>query len=140
MPSKKGFVIPLIIAVLAVLAIGGAAFVTQKKEAEAPVVINPISTTTPISKPIVECKTNDDCREISCVSGGFAHEICTQGKCTMSAEVKNKCSTSCTPNWTCGWAPCINGYQGMTAVDSNNCNISNDGVGIACPAIARECQ
>jgi hypothetical protein len=48
MHSKKGFVIPLIIAIVAILAIGGVVFVTQKKEAKAPVIINPISTTTPI--------------------------------------------------------------------------------------------
>ena len=90
-----------------------------------------------------ECKTDFDCKEISCVSGGFAHELCTEGKCTMSDVVKNKCSTSikasCTPNWQCGWTSCTNGYQAMKAVDSNNCGISLVGFQIACPALAREC-
>jgi len=49
-------------------------------------------------------------------------------------------STSCTPNWSCGWAPCTNGYQGMTAVDSNNCGLPATGVQIACPALARVCN
>jgi hypothetical protein len=49
--------------------------------------------------------------------------------------------TSCTPNWQCGWGPCTNGYQGMTAIDTNNCGIYNSstGTGIACPALARQC-
>jgi len=38
MKFQKGFVIPLIIAITAILAIGGVVFVTQKKEAKAPVV------------------------------------------------------------------------------------------------------
>ena len=44
--SQKGFIIPLIISIIAVLAIGGVVFVTQKKEVKAPIIINPISTTT----------------------------------------------------------------------------------------------
>ncbi|MCX6722523.1 MAG: peptidoglycan-binding protein, partial [Candidatus Staskawiczbacteria bacterium] len=30
---------------------------------------------------------------------------------------------TCTPNWTCGWGPCVNGWQSRTAIDSNNCGI-----------------
>ena len=63
-------------------------------------------------------------------------------KCPATSTLPVSTSTppkTCTPNWTCDWAPCVNGYQGMTAVDVNNCNIPNDGVGIACPALAREC-
>jgi hypothetical protein len=44
--SQKGFIIPLIISIIAVLAIGGVVFVTQKKEVKAPIIIDPISTTT----------------------------------------------------------------------------------------------
>ena len=47
---------------------------------------------------------------------------------------------TCTPNWTCGWAPCTNGYQGMTAIDSNSCGLTSTGVQIACPALARQCS
>ena len=54
-------------------------------------------------------------------------------------SVANATSTSCTPKWTCGWGPCKNGYQGMTAVDSNNCGLSNTNVDIVCPALARVC-
>ena len=50
--------------------------------------------------------------------------------------------TTCTPNWTCGWGPCINGYQGQVAVDSNNCGVSSStstSTSIACPTLARVC-
>jgi hypothetical protein len=43
---SRGFIIPLIISIIAILAIGGVVFVTQKKEVKAPIIINPISTTT----------------------------------------------------------------------------------------------
>lgn len=45
MNSKKGFVIPFIITIVAILAIGGVVFVTQKKEVKAPVIIDPMATT-----------------------------------------------------------------------------------------------
>lgn len=48
-------------------------------------------------------------------------------------------SAVCTPNWQCAWGPCSNGYQGMTAVDSNHCGFSSSGQ-IACPALARACN
>ncbi len=54
--------------------------------------------------------------------------------------VTDKIPVVCTPKWSCGWAPCSGGYQGMTAVDSNNCGVSSVGVQIACPAIARQCS
>ena len=47
--------------------------------------------------------------------------------------------TSCTPKWICGWTSCVNGYQAMRAVDSNNCGIPLVGFQIACPSLAREC-
>ena len=50
-----------------------------------------------------------------------------------------KSPTSCTPNWQCGWGSCNNGYQGMTAVDSNSCGLPSTKVNIACPALARQC-
>lgn len=48
---------------------------------------------------------------------------------------------SCTPNWTCGWGPCVNGSQSEVATDSNNCpsTTSSSGANIACPALARTC-
>lgn len=45
---------------------------------------------------------------------------------------------TCTPNWTCGWGPCVNGYQTETAVDSNNCGVAT-GNNIACPTLAQSC-
>lgn len=47
---------------------------------------------------------------------------------------------TCTPNWKCDWESCNNGYQGMTAVDSNNCGLPSTNVNIACPALARICD
>ena len=44
-----------------------------------------------------------------------------------------------TPNWTCGWGQCVNGYQSEGAVDSNSCGLPSSGVTIACPALARAC-
>jgi hypothetical protein len=57
------------------------------------------------------------------------------------AQIQNiqKPTTACVPNWTCGWTPCVNGYQGETAVDLNNCGLPKSGAGIACPALARQC-
>jgi len=56
-----------------------------------------------------------------------------------SIELFTPIKVSCTPNWQCGWTPCAGGYQGMTAVDSNNCGLPSTGVQIACPALARQC-
>ena len=39
--SHKGFVIPLIIAIVAVLAIGGTVYFTDHKKVEAPIVVTP---------------------------------------------------------------------------------------------------
>jgi hypothetical protein len=72
--SQKGFIIPLIIAIVAVLAIGGVVFVTQKKEVKAPIIIDPISTTT---NPII----GGDKDEHGCL-GPAGYSWC---------EVKNKC-------------------------------------------------
>lgn len=58
-------------------------------------------------------------------------------KCETSPVQK---SIACTPNWQCGWEACNNGYQGMTAVDSNNCGLPSTNVKIACPALARVCK
>jgi len=47
---------------------------------------------------------------------------------------------TCIPNWQCGWGPCVNGAQSMTAIDSNDCGLSPTGISIACPALARMCK
>lgn len=49
-------------------------------------------------------------------------------------------SSSCVPNWQCGWGPCNNGYQSMVPVDENNCGGVYQGTNIACPALARTCN
>jgi hypothetical protein len=128
--NQKGFVIPLIIAIVAILAVGGG-YWYYKTSYFPP---NPIDRGNIVGgdSDIHGCKA----------SAGYSW-----------CEVKNKClrvweekceattttKTSCTPNWQCGWGECKNGYQGMTAVDSNNCGLSSAGVNIMCPALAREC-
>ncbi len=47
--------------------------------------------------------------------------------------------TACTPNWQCGWGPCLNGSQSQTAIDSNMCGLPLSNVNIACPMLARIC-
>ena len=51
----------------------------------------------PTITPVRQCQKDSDCKEISCVGGGFAHEQCISGRCVLSAEVKNKCSGTTTP-------------------------------------------
>ena len=46
---------------------------------------------------------------------------------------------TCTPNWTCSWGPCTNGYQSQISIDSNNCGVNN-GNKIACPALVQSCK
>ncbi len=46
---------------------------------------------------------------------------------------------NCTPNWTCSWGPCKNGWQSYVITDSNNCGLSAPNVNIACPALAQQC-
>ena len=48
--------------------------------------------------------------------------------------------TVCTPNWQCGWGPCLNGSQSQIAVDPNKCGLSSSNVNIACPMLARICS
>lgn len=133
MNSQKGFVIPIIIAIFAVLTIGVGYLWYSYDDWKIICFgcdnqINKSTTTTPIvggdrdvhgcigsagyswcevknkclrvweekceatTTSQFRCKNDNDCKEISCVGGGFAHELCTEGKCIMSDEVKNKCS------------------------------------------------
>ena len=46
---------------------------------------------------------------------------------------------TCTPNWTCGWGSCVNGYQSQIATDSNNCGLPSSSANIACTALAQAC-
>ena len=149
MNSKKGFVIPLIITIVAILAIGGVVFVTTNKKVEAPKINIPVSTTTtPIvggdkdihgcigsagyswcavknkclrvweekcevattTTPKPECITDNDCMEVSCPgNGGFAHEMCTAGKCAFAPGTKERCTgTTIGENGFCGGIAGIN--------------------------------
>jgi len=160
MHSKKGFVIPLIIAIVAILTLGGVVFVTKNKEVKAPVIIDPISTTTnslvggdkdihgcigsagyswcqvknkclrvweekcevaTTTIPKVECKTDNDCLEVSCPgNGGFAHEMCIQGKCAFAPGTKERCMATTTNPVACTMDAmmCPDGtYVGRSAPD-----------------------
>ena len=45
----------------------------------------------------------------------------------------------CTPNWQCGWGPCVNGYQSQVPVDSNNCGLPSSSANIVCTALTQAC-
>lgn len=87
----------------------------------------------------------NDRDEHGCI-GSAGYSWCSiKNKCLRVWE--EKCETSpiqklivCIPNWQCGWGSCNNGYQRMTAVDSNNCGLPSTNVNIACPALARACK
>ncbi len=93
----------------------------------------------PISTPALQCKVDTDCPQlIGAGPGGgplFPANRCINHKCVLDQAT----TTSCTSNWICGWGACNNGYQGMMAVDNNNCELPNAGANIACPALARKC-
>jgi hypothetical protein len=156
--NQKAFVIPLIIAIVAILAVGGGVYFYKNNK--------------------VECKVDIDCPQLISVGKPlFPTNRCINNKCaldrtftekdlengwyygnldqkklgtpsnwvhigdgTRSASWSAPKNNSCIPNWQCGWGECKNGYQGMTAVDSNNCGLSSTGVNIMCPALARECS
>ena len=46
---------------------------------------------------------------------------------------------TCTPNWTCNWGSCTNGYQSQVITDANNCGISSSNSNIYCPTSTRTC-
>jgi len=56
-----------------------------------------------------------------------------------SGNEEDTSPTTCTPNWTCGWGQCVNGYQSQVATDSNNCGLPSSSADIACTALARTC-
>jgi hypothetical protein len=74
------------------------------------------------------------------ISSGSKDNGCTVTNLKLATSTTTTTKNSCTPNWQCGWGECKNGYQGMTAVDSNNCGLPSTGVQIACPALARGCE
>ena len=48
----------------------------------------------------VQCKTDNDCMEVSCPgTGGFAHEMCFQGRCIFAPGVKERCTAQ--PSCNC---------------------------------------
>lgn len=105
----------------------------------------------------VECTKARDCQDIH----KNCYYTCSENKCAkiqtfVALKPYPDCSStvSCTPNWQCGWGPCIippcvppgdsvactNGSQVQVVIDSNNCGLSPVGVSIACPALARLCD
>jgi hypothetical protein len=91
----------------------------------------------------LECTKTKDCQDIH----KNCYYSCSENKCVqintfVALKPYPDCSSavvSCTPNWQCGWGPCKNGAQAMTAVDSNNCGLPSAEVSIICPALARAC-
>jgi hypothetical protein len=190
MQKQKGFIIPLIIAIVAVLTVGGGLYLKNTANNFPcwppfcfPGRLAPISTST---NPIIGgdkdehgclgpagyswCEIKNKCLRVleeKCESitnnniptftekdleNGWYYGNLDQKKLgtpsnwvhigdgTRSASWSAPKNNSCIPNWQCGWGACSNGYQGMTAVDSNNCGLSSTGVNIMCPALARECS
>ena len=92
---------------------------------------------------VKECVTSRNCQDLH----KNCYYACSNSKCVqiqtfIALKPYPDCSSAipaCVPNWTCGWGPCKNGYQGMTAVDSNSCGLPNTNVNIVCTALAREC-
>ncbi len=78
--------------------------------------------------PTYSCQTDNDCKELTCVGGGFAHEQCVSNKCYISDSVKNKCSggtiqpsiTVLSPNGGETWTPGTTQY-----IKWNSSNISS---------------
>ena len=91
----------------------------------------------------VECTIAKDCQDIykNCYYSCSSNK-CAQIQTLVALKPYPDCSSvvSCVPNWKCGWGECKNGYQGQTAVDSNNCGFPSSTAKIACPALARECS
>jgi len=77
-----------------------------------------VATTT---APKVECITDNDCKEVSCPgTGGFAHEICTAGKCAFAPGTKERCTATTTEPVACTMDAmmCPDGtYVGRSAPD-----------------------
>jgi len=176
MNHKKGFIIPLIISIIAVLTIGGGLYFYKAKKVEAPE-NNSVASSTVAASTIVGgdrdihgcigsagyswCQVKNKCLRVweeKCEVTNNEKYICPQavnpspnycnggkiisgGIDSYGCDLPPKCEvTACTPKWTCGWTPCTNGHQRMTAVDSNNCGLPSTGAQIACPALARICD
>jgi hypothetical protein len=93
---QKGFIIPLIISIIAILIIGGVVFVTQNKKVEAPVVNNSIATTTPV--------IGGDKDEHGCLGPAGYSWCAVKNKCLRVWEEKCETipvSTSTTPTKVC---------------------------------------
>ncbi|MFA6552157.1 MAG: PKD domain-containing protein [Candidatus Paceibacterota bacterium] len=69
---------------------------------------------------IYSCQTDNDCKEMVCVGGGFAHEQCVNNKCYISDEVKNKCGNGTAVACTTDAKQCPDGsYVGRVAPSCN---------------------
>lgn len=92
----------------------------------------------PPPPPTTQCTVDADCPQPNC--GAVTNCVgstnkCVSGQCVLSTTPP----ATCTPNWTCGWGACVNGYQSQVATDTNNCGVTT-GNNIACTALARQCN
>lgn len=87
---SRGFVIPLIIAIVAILAIGGVVFTTTNKKVEAPKVETPISTST---APIV----GGDKDTHGCIGSAGYSWCAVKNKCLRVWEEKCEVATTSEP-------------------------------------------
>ncbi len=63
------------------------------------------------------------------------HTYQTQQEC-FSGVINYQ--TTCTPNWTCNWGPCVDGWQQKTAIDSNNCGVSSASAIADCTDLSKQ--
>ena len=148
--KQKGFVIPILIAVIALLVIGGGTYVYVKEKSVTPKTTDSYVTDVfdDFTTPEGSIVGND--KDIHGCIGSAGYSWCeVKNKCLRVWEekcekvivqpVKNSSST-CTPSWKCDWGTCVNGYQSQVVKDQNNCGLSSSGINIACPALAKVCS
>ncbi len=106
--NQKGFAIPIIIAAVAVLVLGGGMYIYTSNKVETPVNIPDVISNVPAptrqdtiatsTLPVPICKIDADCKEISFpTAGGFFHEQCINGKCVIPSDVIEKASAGNIP-------------------------------------------
>lgn len=89
-----------------------------------------------------QCKNDADCTVAQLLCGnpeGPNYENCMRAGSAGSKCVNGRCVNACTPNWTCNWGQCINGYQSQVPVDSNHCGLYSSNVSMVCPTQTRAC-
>jgi hypothetical protein len=97
MYSKKGFVIPLIIAIVAILAAGGGIFYYLSKPIKLDYYVHPVATTTATSTPIV----GGDKDEHGCIGSAGYSWCAVKNKCLRVWEEKCEVTSTTTSPTVC---------------------------------------